>query len=228
MCLSISKDGKDEAERKYGNELPDPITNEPKEWLFSGRPKLSGASLHVAVARLVGYKLASSMWRRFLSLFVLGWQIHSRNTPIQMASSAYLPLRASSPADEKLNGLLAADFGSDWSATRLSSLLAEAGCSGKSLDDWLRDSFFVQHCELFCQRPFVWHVWDGRRDGFNALVNYHRLAAPWRRRGVERSKNSSTPILVIGSTAKELTRKLTLRVPTAAWQPRNIYEPSSP
>src|SRR5262249_51898635 len=26
--------------------------------------------------------------------------------------------------------------------------------------------------------PFVWHVWDGRRDGFHALVNYHKLAAP--------------------------------------------------
>ena len=22
-------------------------------------------------------------------------------------------------------------------------------------------------------RPFVWHIWDGRRDGFGALVNYH-------------------------------------------------------
>jgi hypothetical protein len=35
-----------------------------------------------------------------------------------------------------------------------------------------------QHCELFQQRPFIWHVWDGRRDGFHALINYHRLAAP--------------------------------------------------
>ncbi len=24
----------------------------------------------------------------------------------------------------------------------------------------------------------IWHVWDGRRDGFHALVNYHRLAGP--------------------------------------------------
>ena len=46
------------------------------------------------------------------------------------------------------------------------------------LDDWLRDGFFKQHCALFHQRPFVWQVWDGRRDGFHALVNYHRLAAP--------------------------------------------------
>jgi hypothetical protein len=41
----------------------------------------------------------------------------------------------------------------------------------------LFDHFFEEHCELFHQRPFVWHIWDGRRDGFNVLVNYHRLAA---------------------------------------------------
>ena len=28
---------------------------------------------------------------------------------------------------------------------------------------------------MFSNRPFVWHVWDGRKDGFAALVNYHRL-----------------------------------------------------
>ena len=37
--------------------------------------------------------------------------------------------------------------------------------------------FFDDHCRLFHHRPFLWHVWDGRRrDGFHALVNYHRLA----------------------------------------------------
>ena len=45
------------------------------------------------------------------------------------------------------------------------------------LDDWLRNDFFEEHCKLFQQRPFIWHIWDGRkRDGFHALVNYHKLA----------------------------------------------------
>ena len=35
-----------------------------------------------------------------------------------------------------------------------------------------------QHCQVFRNRPFVWHVWDGRKDGFSALVNYHRLDRP--------------------------------------------------
>ena len=44
------------------------------------------------------------------------------------------------------------------------------------LDDWLRNGFFEEHCKLFHHRPFVWHIWDGRkRDGFHALVNYHKL-----------------------------------------------------
>ncbi len=54
-------------------------------------------------------------------------------------------------------------------------LLADAGYGGKSLDTWLRDQFFIQHCSLFHQRPFIWHIWDGLRDGFSALVNYHKL-----------------------------------------------------
>jgi len=28
---------------------------------------------------------------------------------------------------------------------------------------------------LFHHRPFVWQIWDGLRDGFSVLVNYHKL-----------------------------------------------------
>jgi hypothetical protein len=55
-------------------------------------------------------------------------------------------------------------------------LLSDAGARpGTSLDDWLRDKFFEQHCQRFHQRPFIWHIWDGRKDGFSCLVNYHKL-----------------------------------------------------
>ncbi|MDE2678125.1 MAG: hypothetical protein OXI76_09485 [Gemmatimonadota bacterium] len=37
---------------------------------------------------------------------------------------------------------------------------------------------YQEHCKLLHNRPFIWHVWDGRKDGFHALVNYHRLAGP--------------------------------------------------
>ena len=44
-----------------------------------------------------------------------------------------------------------------------------------SLDAWLRDRAFRQHCTLFRQRPFLWHIWDGQSDGFAAFLHYHRL-----------------------------------------------------
>ena len=53
--------------------------------------------------------------------------------------------------------------------------MTEAGGKNGLLDDWLRDTFFAQHVKVFGNRPFLWHVWDGRKDGFSAVVNYHRL-----------------------------------------------------
>ncbi|MDC3225104.1 BREX-1 system adenine-specific DNA-methyltransferase PglX, partial [Mariniblastus sp.] len=55
------------------------------------------------------------------------------------------------------------------------SLLEEVEHTGKSLESWLRDKFFTQHCKLFHHRPFIWHIWDGLKDGFSALINYHKL-----------------------------------------------------
>ena len=84
-------------------------------------------------------------------------------------------VRGERPAHERLLQLLQRAWGEDWRDTNLAELLSEARCT--TLDDWLRNRFFDDHCRLFQHRPFLWHVWDGRRrDGFHALVNYHRLA----------------------------------------------------
>jgi hypothetical protein len=78
------------------------------------------------------------------------------------------------PAADKLRALLTDAFGPEWSATKLTKLLGNSN----SLETWLSDKFFEEHCALFDGRPFVWHIWDGRKDGFHALVNYHKLAGP--------------------------------------------------
>ena len=39
----------------------------------------------------------------------------------------------------------------------------------------LRDKFFAQHVARFHKRPFIWHVWDGHKEGFAALLNVHTL-----------------------------------------------------
>ena len=82
-------------------------------------------------------------------------------------------VRGEPPARERLLQLLAAAFGDTWNNGVLTKLLAEA--DSPSLDDWLRNRFFEQHCKLFHQRPFVWHIWDGNKDGFHCIVNAHRL-----------------------------------------------------
>jgi hypothetical protein len=83
---------------------------------------------------------------------------------------------------DRLRGLLASAFGADWSDATERQLLAETDerfekklARDASLESWLRDHAFHQHCALFNHRPFLWHVWDGQRDGFGAFVNYHRL-----------------------------------------------------
>ena len=84
-------------------------------------------------------------------------------------------VRGERPAQDRLLQLLQRAWGADWQDGKLAELISEAG--SRTLDDWLRNGFFDDHCSLFQHRPFLWHVWDGRKsDGFHALVNYHKLA----------------------------------------------------
>jgi hypothetical protein len=85
------------------------------------------------------------------------------------------PVRGEATAVDRLRALLRAAFGPDWSAAKEAQHLKDAGCEGMTLEQWLRDRFFEQHVALFHRRPFVWHVWDGHKEGFSALVNYHKL-----------------------------------------------------
>jgi hypothetical protein len=160
----------------YPHGLPKPHSNSPTQWLFNGHPKDSESPLQVAVARLIGYRWPRQTGSSLPDCPVLGpdgLEKHADRDGIVTLS----PVKREQPAADRLIALLGDAFGAEWSAAKLGSILAQVGYAGKTLDDWLRDGFFVQHCELFHQRPFVWHVWDGRRDGFHALVNYHRLTA---------------------------------------------------
>jgi hypothetical protein len=168
---------KNQAKTMFPGRIPAPASMSPTEWLFNGHPFGSQAPLQVGIARLVGCNWPRQTSATFMDCPVLerdGLEKHADEDGIVCLSA----LRGKAPAHERLNSLLAEAFGADWSAAKLTRCLADVGFAGKSLDDWLREGFFSQHCELFHQRPFVWHVWDGRRDGFHAFVNYHRLAAP--------------------------------------------------
>ncbi|MGD0452839.1 MAG: DNA methyltransferase [Solirubrobacteraceae bacterium] len=144
--------------------LPEPWSDDPTQWLFEGRPEVSTAPLQVAVARLLGYCWPGQAGPDDLERFA------DQDGIVCLPSVAGEP-----PAAERMQQLLLAAFGEAWSIGKVRELLDQTGSNRRTLADWLRDEFFKQHCALFGNRPFVWQVWDGLRDGFSALVNYHRL-----------------------------------------------------
>lgn len=165
------------ASQEYPEGLPEPYSEDPTQWLFHGGPNESTAPFQVAVARLLGYCWPRQTGASFMDRPALGpdgLERHADSDGIVCLTS----LQGERPAADRLRALLADAFGSDWSAAKQNELLTQVGYGGESVEEWLRDGFFEQHCALFHSRPFIWHIWDGLRDGFHALVNYHQLAAP--------------------------------------------------
>ena len=185
------------ADERYPNGLPLPYTDDPAQWIFHGHPcgsviwdeadkrtahgplREDASVLHVAVARLLGYRWPAER-DATMELATEQREWADRCAALHDFADAdgivCLPsVRGELPAEQRLLRLLAAAFGEAWNDATLSRLLASTG--SRSLGDWLRDRFFEQHCKLFHHRPFVWHLYDGRRDGFHVLVNYHKLAA---------------------------------------------------
>ena len=186
------------AREKYPHGLPDPYSDDPTQWIFHGHPcgsvvwdetakctahgplRTDATVLHVAVARLLGYRWPAERYPDMeLAAEQRDW-VRSCEPLLAHADADGIvcipPVRGEASAGERLRHLLARTYGDAWNHDTLAGLLRKSGSA--TLDDWLRNRFFGQHCKLFRNRPFVWHVWDGRRqDGFHALVNYHKLAA---------------------------------------------------
>jgi hypothetical protein len=167
------------ASQKYPNGLPKPYSDDPTQWIFHGHPQPSKQPLQVALTRLVGYDWpAESDEKMELSDEAREWIARSKALASHADKDGIVcipPVGQESAASDRLLNLLADAYGAEWSNDTLAQLLAAADHAGKSLETWLRDKLFTQHCALFGNRPFVWHIWDGLRDGFAALVNYHKL-----------------------------------------------------
>ena len=161
------------AAEKYPDGLPKPHSDDPTQWIFNGHPAGSAQSLHVAVARILGYRWPRQIGSSFPDCPALGSDGLEKFADED--GIVCLPaVNREQPAAARLRQLLTAALGTfDERA-----LITSAGLKGsktKTLEDWLRDEFFEQHAKLFHDRPFIWHLWDGLPDGFHALVNYHRL-----------------------------------------------------
>ena len=170
------------AAKKYPDGLPEPESDDPTQWLFHGRPEeATNAPLQVAVARLLGYRWPAELDDK-MRLSKRARALVKRCDELAKFADddgiVCIPsVRGEEPAAERLEALLAA------AGVKPAKVRELAG--GADLDDWLRNGFFEEHCKLFHDRPFVWHIWDGRkRDGFHALVNYHKLGRR-RRQGAE-------------------------------------------
>lgn len=173
------------AAESYPNGLPKPYSDDPTQWLFHGHPQPATDPLQVAVARLAGYRWpAETDTTMELADEARTWIAcceklaeHTDDDGIVCLPS----VRGEPAAHDRLLKLLIATWETvqpgSWKPAVLDKLLSDADCVGKGLDVWLRDKFFEQHAKRFQHRPFVWHVWDGLKDGFAALVNYHQLDA---------------------------------------------------
>jgi hypothetical protein len=161
------------AAEKYPHGLPKPFSSDPTQWLFNGHPKGSDQPLHVAVARLLDYQ-----WPRQAGSSLPDCPALGPDGLEKLADAAGIvclsATKGEAPAAERLRGLLVQALGKfDFSA--LTASAGPKGSKSETLEEWLRDEFFEQHCEIFYHRPFIWHIWDGNKNGFSALVNYHQL-----------------------------------------------------
>ena len=124
---------------------------------------MSTSPLQVAVARLLGYH----------------WPDQQSDDLDQLVDADGIAALQALPGEPglatRLRELLATAYANRWSNSVERTLVTEAGSKNSRLEDWLRDEFFAQHVKVFGNRPFLWHIWDGRKDGFSAFVHYHRL-----------------------------------------------------
>jgi len=149
------------AAERFPDGLPEPWSDDPTQWLFGGRPEVAAEPLHVATVRILGYSWPKQPERDGLE------ELADDDGIVCLPS-----VLGERPAADRLQELLARSFGGTWSPSKTAELLVSSGSKKKDLESWLQDDFFRSHCKFFKNRPFVWHVWDGRKDGFAALVNY--------------------------------------------------------
>ena len=155
------------------------FTTKPNQWLFHGHPTKTDNPLQVALARVLGYRWPAEN-DNLMELSTEAKELISEIKEFDHLSDEdgifCIPsVNAEEAGSDRLRSYLQTVFGEEWNNQTISQLLTKEGASSSNLEDWLRKEFFIQHCKVFQNRPFIWHIWDGRNDGFSVLVNYHKL-----------------------------------------------------
>ncbi|MDR2199431.1 MAG: N-6 DNA methylase [Deltaproteobacteria bacterium] len=185
------------AKENYPHGLPKPYTDDPREYYFHGHPcgsviwddetkrtafgplREDASVLQVAAARLLGYRWPAET-RNDMTLAPEQQKMVSQCSELLQFRDedgivCVSAVRGEAAAEGRLLEILSASYGKHWSNNVLSDLLRASDHGGKSLESWLRDKFFLQHCKFFQNRPFIWQIWDGLKNGFSALVNYNKF-----------------------------------------------------
>jgi len=167
------------AAEKYPNDIPKPYSDDPTQWLFHGHPIKSENPLQVALGRLLGYRWPAEKDKEMELADKAKELIHKIKAFDTVTDEDGIlcipPVNGELATSERLRSYLLEVYGSEWNNNSITQLLTLEGSKKSNLEDWLREEFFEQHNKLFQNRPFIWQIWDGRKDGFAALVNYHKL-----------------------------------------------------
>lgn len=178
---------KNAAAFRFPDGIPEPFSSEPTNWLFHGHPANTPrfTTLSVGLARLCGHRWPTETDSEMhLSDEARAWITRAAALP-PGDNDGLLTVSAvagEKPLADRLRAYLTAAFGADWSDSLERQLIAEADAtlgkrraSDSSLEAWVRDRAFRQHCAMFRQRPFLWHISDGLKDGFSVFAHYQRL-----------------------------------------------------
>ena len=160
-------------------DISQPYSEDPTQWLFHGCPDNSVQPLQVALSRLLGYSWPgeydtemeiSDEAREFIGKIKKFDHLSDNDGIICIPS-----VNKEETAANRLRNYLKEIFGETWNTNTVQQLLEKENAKSSNLESWLRNEFFIQHCKVFQNRPFIWHIWDGRNDGFSVLLNYHKL-----------------------------------------------------
>lgn len=175
------------ARERFREGIPEPFSEDPTQWIFHGAPTraTNGTALHVALARICGYRWPAETdpaLRLSSEARLLVGSLRKLPNGDNDGLLGVPAVAGEKPLADRLRAYLAAAFGADWSDGLERRLVAEAdetldkkAARDGSLEAWVRDRAFRQHCALFAQRPFIWHISDGLKDGFSVFVHYHRF-----------------------------------------------------
>lgn len=175
------------ASARFPEGIPARSSNDPTQWQFHGHPTFAdaGTELHVALARIAGYRWPAET-NATMQLSDLAKDRIEMTKTLPVADSDGLLVThangASMSLADRLRVFLSAAYEEPLSPNREQALIRAADmrldkkeARDTTLEGWLADRAFRQHCILFQQRPFLWQIWDGMKDGFSAFVNYHHL-----------------------------------------------------